>query len=319
MIATWSTGPADDHMDEAILVELAERVGRHPWWTARASLTLGLLRRLGVAPRSRVLDAGCGWGVTLSALERSGCEAVGLDVSRRALERLDAPGRSLVEADLTRSFGREVEPFAAVLALDVIEHLDDDRAAVANLAGLVAPGGVLIASVPALPDMFSEFDAIQGHRRRYEPESLRGSFAGSGLEVERVSWWGEWLVPRLRRSRGRSRARPGDSPSRVYGRYLALPPWPASLAIRAMFAAEEKRALDGRLAIGTSLFAIARRPVDQSSAGFEGPTSAQETTRRPRPSLPARRTTSGPSGARPSAIGSETIRPLPGSSSRPRS
>ena len=91
-------------MDEAILVDLAGLIERHPWWTARAALTLKLLDRLGVRPPARVLDAGCGWGVTLSALERRGHEAVGLDVSRRALERLDAPGRSLVEADLTGGF-----------------------------------------------------------------------------------------------------------------------------------------------------------------------------------------------------------------------
>ncbi len=252
-------------MDEAILVDLAGLIEKHPWWQARASLTLALLDRLGVRPPARVLDAGCGWGITLSALEKRGYAATGLDVSRKALERLDAPGRTLVEADLTRPWPPGVGMFDAVLALDVIEHLDDDRDAVARLAERLAPGGVLIVSVPALPEMYGEFDAIQGHRRRYLPETLRAAFSGSGLDVDRVFWWGEWLVRRLRASRLRPRSRPGEPVSRTYRRYLTVPPWPAPLLLRAMFVREEGRALDGKLATGTSLFAVARERSSSAS------------------------------------------------------
>lgn len=260
MIVRWSSGRAEEGMDEAILVDLAGRIERHPWWTARAALTLELLDRLGVRPPSRVLDAGCGWGVTLSALERRGYRADGLDISRKALERLDAPGRTLIEADLNQPWPPGSDTYDAVLALDVIEHLDDDRGAVDRLAERVAPGGVLVVSVPALPDLFGEFDAIQGHRRRYLPETLRAAFSSSGLELDRVFWWGGWLVPNLRRSRLRVRSRPGDSASRTYLRYLALPPWPAPLALKAFFALEQGRALAGKLMTGTSLFAVGRPP-----------------------------------------------------------
>jgi SAM-dependent methyltransferase len=222
-------------------------------------LTLALLDRLGIRPPARVLDAGCGWGVTLDALERRGYRADGMDISRRALERLDRPGRALIEADLTRPHPHGSGVYDAVFALDVIEHLDDDRAAVANLGALVAPGGVLVLSVPAQPAMFTEFDAIQGHRRRYLPETLRATFPGSGLDVEQVFWWGAWLVPMLRRDRSRPRSRPGESASETYRRYLRLPPWPLPAVLRLMFAREQRRALDHALRTGTSLFGVARR------------------------------------------------------------
>ena len=67
--------------------------------------------------------------MTLEALEERGYRASGLDVSRQALERLDRPDRPLIEADLTRPFDPAAvahAAFDAVLALDVIEHLDDD-------------------------------------------------------------------------------------------------------------------------------------------------------------------------------------------------
>jgi 2-polyprenyl-3-methyl-5-hydroxy-6-metoxy-1,4-benzoquinol methylase len=261
MIATWTEGHADEHMDEAILVELGSAVRRHPWWMARARLTIGVLERAGLRPHARVLDAGCGWGVTLEALERRGYKVTGLDVSRRALDGLDRPDRELVVADLTQPLPGSVTPFDAVLALDVIEHLDDDREAVARLGELARPGGgVVVVSVPARPDLFSEFDEVQGHRRRYLPETLRAAFQGTGLELESIFWWGAWLEPMLRRRRSRRIARTSESPARTYARYLRLPPWPGPWVLRAGFALEHSRALGQRLGTGTSLFAVARRP-----------------------------------------------------------
>jgi cyclopropane fatty-acyl-phospholipid synthase-like methyltransferase len=265
MITTWSMGVPDENMAEDILVEQAGVIRRHPWWWARARLTLALLHQLGIRPPARVIDVGCGWGVTLEALERRGYRVTGLDVSRRGLELLDGekPGRELIEADLTRSLPEGLELYDAVLALDVIEHLDDDRSAVERLGKLAAPGRVIVISVPAMPEMFSEFDAVQGHRRRYLPETLRQAFTDSGLEIERIFWWGSWLVPMLRRQRNRlqrNHTGPNGSASRVYSRYLRLPPWPGPLVLRAAFALAERRTLDGKLTIGTSLFAMARRP-----------------------------------------------------------
>jgi len=260
VISTWSEGDADENMAEAILVELAEIVRRHPWWHARAALTLELLRRLGVRPPARVCDAGCGWGTTLETLERGDYRVVGLDISRSMLERLDRPGRELAVADLTKPLPEGIEPFDAVLALDVLEHLDDDRAAAERLGRLARPGGVVVVSVPALPDFYTEFDAIQGHRRRYTQETLRAAFDGSGLKVERVFFWGSWLVPTLRRQRRKPlRAEPNESAAQTYSRYLRLPPWPVPLVLRAMFALERDRSIAGKLNTGTSLFAIARR------------------------------------------------------------
>ena len=263
MIERWSAGVADENMAEMILVDLTPIIRRHPWWRARASLTLALLDQMDVKPPSRVIDVGCGWGTTLDAIERRGFDAVGADISRRTLDALDRPDRQLIELDLTRELPEQIDSFDAVLALDVIEHLDDDLSAVARLGELARPGGLVIVSVPALPDLWTEFDAIQGHRRRYLPETLLAAFEGTNLQVERLFWWGRWMVPILRRSRKTPRARPGESASEVYRRYLALPPWPAPLAFRAAFAIEQRPTLAGKLGVGTSLFAVARRIMEK--------------------------------------------------------
>ena len=263
MIETWSRGSADANMPEAILTEQAALVRRHPWWLARARLILAALKRNNVLPPSRILDAGCGWGVTLESLEQAGYAAAGMDISRHALEMLDADkhDRQLIEADLTQkvSPGLNASPFDAVLALDVLEHLDDDHFALRQLGTLVRPGGFVIISVPALPELFSDFDAIQGHRRRYLPETVRGIFADTPLALQQVLWWGAWMVPLLRFQRKPRKSVAGRTPSEIYNDYLRLPPWPAPWLFRAAFAWEHSRCLAGRLRRGTSLIAIARR------------------------------------------------------------
>lgn len=260
MIRTWSRGPASAGMPEEILTDLAEVVGRHPWWHARAHLMLALLRKLHVRPPASVLDAGCGWGTNLDVLESHGYDAAGLDISRQSLDRLDRPGRALIEADLTKELPARLSQFDAVIALDVLEHLDDDQQAVARLAQLAKPGGIVLVSVPALPELYSEFDAVQGHRRRYVPETLREAFRESGLSVEQVLWWGAWMVPLLRLQRNRTLRSVASSPAETYRRYLRLPPWPILLSFRLAFAFDQARTLRGRSRHGTSLFAVARRP-----------------------------------------------------------
>jgi SAM-dependent methyltransferase len=257
MIITWSSGTPEKNMDEEILVSLSDVVSRHPWWAARTDLVLELLERLRILPPARVLEVGCGWGTNLEALEAGGYHITGLDISRRALDRLDRPHRQLIEADLALGLPDTLPAYDCVLALDVIEHIDDDHLAVRELGRLLDPGGRVIISVPALPELYSEFDAVQGHRRRYTAQSLRACLEGAGLIVEDILWWGQWMVQPLRARKLRRRGQPGDTSVDVYRRYLALPPWPAPWAMRIMFRIDRWRTLRHRNATGTSLIAIA--------------------------------------------------------------
>ena len=163
---------------------------RHPWWRARHRLTLALLARLGVRPPARVLDAGCGWGVTLEALERQGYRAVGMDVSRRAPSGSTGRAGALIEADLTRPLpgGSTLRRRAGARRHRAPRRRPRRRRALGRLA---RPGGVVVVSVPALPDLFTEFDGIQGTAAatcptRCEPRSRRG-WSSSSLLVGLVA------------------------------------------------------------------------------------------------------------------------------------
>lgn len=268
-------------MAEDLLVALRAEVFRHPWWQARTRLALSILRRYGIARGSKVIDIGCGWGTTLAGLERAGYVATGLDVSRRALEVLDRenPKRRLIEADIEKPFSAGWS-FDAALALDVIEHLDDDRGALQRMHGLVRPGGLVIVSVPARPDLFSEFDVVQGHRRRYLPPTLRSAFDGTGFVLDCTLYWGNWMVPLLRYKRAARHPPKGFAAVDVYTRHLALPPRPGPELMKVLFWLDERWSLSGRSRTGTSLVAIARA-VDRNAGGAAGPCQPNQRGRTP--------------------------------------
>lgn len=247
-------------MPQELLVRTLSIVRRHPWWHARARLALSVLRQEGIAPPANIADLGCGWGTNIDALEASGYRVTGIDISRQILECIDRPERNLVEADLTQNLPPSLPKFDGFLALDVIEHLDDDFGAVGKFAQFLRPGGIGVISVPARPDLFSDFDKVQGHRRRYLPERLREAVTMPSLEVVKIFWWGQWMVPVLTRTRKKETSAPtAGQGSKTYIDYLRIPPWPIPWAMNLFYALEHNRAPQGKLTTGTSLFAVVRR------------------------------------------------------------
>lgn len=77
-----------------------------------------------------------------------------------------------------------------LLSMEVLEHIEDDRAALATWARLINPGGNLVMSVPAHPSMFSAEDEMAGHFRRYTKKELRQKLEESGFENVKIYAYG---------------------------------------------------------------------------------------------------------------------------------
>jgi SAM-dependent methyltransferase len=119
-----------------------------------------------------------------------------VDVSQPALAKLASRGASAVAALIT-SLPFADATFDLVCALDIVEHVDDDAAALNELTRVARPGATLLLSVPLHPELWNAFDDFVGHRRRYRPESLTEMLGRHGLAIERSAAYG--MQPRSSR------------------------------------------------------------------------------------------------------------------------
>jgi SAM-dependent methyltransferase len=114
--------------------------------------------------------------------------------------------------------------FDGVVCGEVIEHIPDDVAALAEMRRVLVPGGVVLVSVPANPWRYDWFDRWAGHVRRYTPEALEGAFRAAGLVRPEAVGWGfpmtglyhrHVFMPMLRRRLERAGEPPGAPSTRV--------------------------------------------------------------------------------------------------------
>jgi SAM-dependent methyltransferase len=157
---------------------------RHPWEKARARFFGRLVTEEVARGRAvRVLDVGAGDGYLASTLLPAlpdGSSVVCCDAhySEAHLGRFAAETRGAI------TFRRELpaERFDVALLLDVLEHVPDDRALLGRIAGeLLAPGGHVLVSVPALQALYTRHDVELGHHRRYGGSRLASAIEGAGL------------------------------------------------------------------------------------------------------------------------------------------
>ena len=239
-------------MERVVYRQMAELDQRHWWYRARREILAALIRRTIRLPAdAQLLEIGCGTGHNLAMLGEFGhVDALELDDEARAFaeQRL---GRSVMSAPLPELAGVPDRHYDLVGAFDVIEHIDDDRSAIASIATKLKPGGKFFMTVPAHQWMWSAHDEVNHHKRRYSKRSLRSLIEGSPLQLERISYFNSLLFPVAVAERISSKMRGKDSAD------LTLPPAPLNIALERAFAAE--RHLVGRLPLppGLSLFAVA--------------------------------------------------------------
>lgn len=121
-----------------------------------------------------------------------------IDISEPALAKLRARGAQAQQGSVL-SLPFADASFDLLCALDIVEHVDDDDAVLAELSRVAAPGAVLLMSTPLHASMWTAFDGFVGHCRRYEPAPLLAKLAQHGFSVERSAVFGmkpksNWLV-----------------------------------------------------------------------------------------------------------------------------
>lgn len=141
------------------------------------------IEQYGLAPP--FLEIGCGKGDASAHLARKGWSGVAIDFSDTAVahaQRTLAPYPGVTVRRQT--LGETTGTFATILLWDVLEHIDDDRAALHDIAKLLTPGGQLLIAVPSNPREWRWDDDFYGHFRRYTVEELAAKLAEAGMESQ---------------------------------------------------------------------------------------------------------------------------------------
>jgi SAM-dependent methyltransferase len=233
---------------------------RHFWYTARRRQ---VVRRVPRAERvgARALDLGAGSGGNTSLLDRAGYLAVALEHHPVAAQLARTRGLDVLRADAHRL------PFAdgafdVVLACDVLEHLEDDGTAVREIGRVLRPGGRLIGTVPADPELWSAHDVALHHVRRYTRTTLTSTLTGQGLLIDSLSAWMVLLRPlvamRRRRQSGDARVQPAGTDAPVSD--LEPVPRPLNVLLGLVLRAEHRLSGLGRSRRGVSLVFVAHKP-----------------------------------------------------------
>lgn len=233
---------------------------QHFWFRGTRAVIRDVLDRSGATPgpgraRVRLLDIGCGTGSFLSGLSDR-YAPIGLDLHVPALRYTRTRGPWPLLAGSADRLPLVDDSLDAVTALDVIEHLDDDRAVVSEIARVLRPGGVAVATVPAFQMLWSPHDEALGHKRRYRRGAFERLFCEVGLSVERLSYYNTLLFPPIALLRlARRRIDQGESSTDLF-----TLPAPVNRALAALLGAERHVLARARLPFGVSLIGTFTKP-----------------------------------------------------------
>ncbi len=172
---------------------------KHYWWyISRAEILKHLYSKLDFNrnrnTKPRILNIGCGTGM-LSSLFAQEAEITSLDFSHDALKFCDSMNlKRLIRAD-AQSLPVQDESFEHVFCFDIIEHLENDTQALREMYRVLRPGGRVLLTTPAYKFLWSSFDDLNWHKRRYTKRELKKILRDADFNIDKLSYYNFFLFP----------------------------------------------------------------------------------------------------------------------------
>jgi SAM-dependent methyltransferase len=237
---------------------LYETEATHWWLAARRNIVLDWIQqRYPERVDLEMLDAGCGTGLMLQELAVLGTPR-GVDISNEALQFCRLRGLVNVQHADVGKLPFPDGQFDFVTALDVLEHLDDDVAALREFRRVLKPGGRVFIFAPAHRWLWSLQDVVSHHKRRYLVRTLRDAVADADLEIERLTYVSTFLLPVIYVGRQwlkvRLRFQKHDTENDLH------PAWSNGI-LRSIFESEIAILRHTDMPFGASLLCVAKKPA----------------------------------------------------------
>ena len=234
----------------------------HFWFISRNRILGDVLRKRFAAP-SQVLEIGCGTGFVLSGL-RTMFQQANLSASDIYTESLSYAARRVPDALLFQMDARHIpfrNEFDLIGAFDVLEHIEDDKAVLAQLFQACKTGGGIALTVPQHRWLWSRMDDFAHHKRRYTRGELVEKLKHAGFRVEYTTSFIFLLLPLMLAARLLHKPAGTEMEDQMNAAGLSigkLTNWVLSIVMSV------ERALIRvglRLPLGGSLLVIARKPI----------------------------------------------------------
>lgn len=146
---------------------------------------------------TRFLEIGCGNGMIIKQLETNYSNLIidGCDLNLKALHKVDNVKGILYCLNIYDKPSELMKKYDGILLMDVIEHIEDDYSFLNLATSYLKLKGLVIINVPALNFLFSDYDKVAGHKRRYSKKMIMQLFEKNNIEAISISYWGLTLLP----------------------------------------------------------------------------------------------------------------------------
>lgn len=163
---------------------------KHWWFQARKIIILKLISQyIELNENFKIIDVGCGTGMMLEAIKNTfSIDATGIDNSPEAIRFSKKRGLNIILSSAEK-IEQQTDSVDLIMALDLIEHIENDIASLKEFNRVLKKGGYAILTVPAFNCLMGAHDAINEHKRRYQLKELKNKIELTGFKIIKISYY----------------------------------------------------------------------------------------------------------------------------------
>ncbi len=245
-------------MEKEFYLQYAAVENKHWWFMGRRKIVEKVIQQLKLPVNTEILEAGCGTGGNLAMLSRYG------NISAMEIEEIacqianERKITTVKKGSLPDNIPLKGE-YGLIVMLDVLEHIDDDIAALEALHSLLKPDGYLLITVPAFPFLWSRHDEINHHYRRYIKSTLQRVAIQGGYKLNYTTYFNFFLFPIVAIIRSLKKLLKIDEKNLNISSDLNIPRKPINKFLSYLFASERYFMKWFSMPFGVSLLLVAQK------------------------------------------------------------
>lgn len=175
--------------------DIADKEETHWWHRNKKALLQLLLKKESkfLTSNSKALDVGCGTGMLLNIMNKK-MKAYGIDNQPLAIKFCKEKGLKNIKKGNSEELGFRSNQFDLITMFDVLEHTNEDKT-IKEVNRILRKNGLVFITVPAYQWMWSKWDEILGHHKRYTSEELKALLQENGFKIKKLSYLYSFLLP----------------------------------------------------------------------------------------------------------------------------